>query len=163
MSKSSVQIFKELLLQAISNFQSLSKLLEEEKLLLQESSHTPEVLEALTQRKNELLELIQQDVDKRKVFLEEQGFTANMEGIESFLASLPSGMEKAMQQGWNQLVSYLEQVQEANMVNGRLINRATQHFDLLLGAFKASQNKVKVYNPAGGSGNLNIPRTLGKA
>lgn len=163
MSKSPVQVFKELLLQAIGHFQLLLKLLEEEKKLLQQPGPTPDELEVLTERKNQLLELIQQDVEERRLFLEEQDFAADMEGIESFLSSLPDNMEKAMRQGWNQLVSLLEQVQESNLFNGRLINRATQHFDMLLNAFKASQSKVKVYNPAGGSGNLNIPRNLGKA
>ncbi len=163
MSKLPVQVFKELLQQAIGNFQLLFKLLEEEKALLQQPGPTPEALEILTKRKNDLLTLIQQDVDRRKAFIEEQGYPADMEGIESFLTSLPDTMEKAMRQGWNQLVSLLEQVQEANLFNGRLINRATQHFDLLLNAFKTTQNKVKVYNPAGGSGNLTTPRNLGKA
>ncbi|GLR64606.1 flagella synthesis protein FlgN [Marinospirillum insulare] len=163
MSQASIQTFKELLIQAIDNFQLLSKLLEEEMVLLQQPGSTPEALEAITQRKNERLEKIQEDVDQRKLFLEEQGLTADMEGIEAFLAGLPGNMEKAMRQGWNQLVTKLEQVQTANKVNGQLINRATQHFDTLLNAFKASQNKVKVYNPAGGPGNISIPRTLGKA
>lgn len=163
MSKPPVQTFKELLLQAISNFQLLSKLLDEEKSLLQQPGPTPDELEVITQQKEELLKLVQKDVDQRKLFLEEQGLAADMEGIEAFLSSLPDNMEKAMRQGWNQLISGLEQVQQANLVNGRLINRATQHFDMLLNAFKASQNKVKVYNPAGGPGNLSIPRNLGKA
>ena len=163
MSQSNIHTFKKLLIQAIENFQLLSKLLEEELSLLQQPGASPEALEAITQRKNELLQKIQADVDQRKAFLEEQGLTADMNGIETFLSGLPGNMEKAMRQGWNQLVSKLEQVQQANKVNGQLINRATQHFDTLLNAFKASQNKVKVYNPAGGPGNISIPRTLGKA
>ena len=163
MSQSSIQTFKELLIQAIGNFQLLGKLLEEEMTLLQQPGPTPEALEAITQRKNEQLEKIQADVDQRKAFLEAQSLTADMEGIEAFLTGLPDTTEKAMRQGWNQLVTKLEQVQQANKVNGQLINRATQHFDTLLNAFKASQNKVKVYNPAGGPGNISIPRTLGKA
>jgi len=162
-SQTTTQTFKELLIQAIANFNQLSQLLEEEMLLLQQPGSTPKALEVITQHKNEQLKKIQADVDQRKAFLEEQGLTADMGGIEAFLTSLPSNMEKAMRQGWNQLVSKLEQVQQANKVNGQLINRATQHFDTLLNAFKASQNKVKVYNPAGGPGNISIPRTLGKA
>lgn len=163
MSKSPVQTFKNLLLQAIKHFQLLIKLLEEEKQLLQQPDSTPEALEVLTKRKNELLQLIQQDVDERKHFLEALGYAADMQGIEGFLTSLPENTEKAMRQGWNQLVSLLEAVQEANLFNGRLINRATQHFDLLLNAFKTTQSKVKVYRPTGGSGNLTTPRNLGKA
>lgn len=163
MSNPSIQTFKELLIQAISNFQLLSKLLEEELSALQAPGPTPEALETITQSKNKLLEKIQDDVDKRKAFLEDQGLTADMEGIEAFFTGLPDNMEGAMRQGWNQLVSKLEQVQQANKVNGQLINRATQHFDTLLNTFQASQNKVKVYNPAGGPGNISIPRTLGKA
>lgn len=162
-SKLSMQVFKKLLLQSIGNFQTLSKLLEEEKAFLQQPDSTPENLEILTERKNGLLKLIQKDIDQRKMFLEELGFSADLEGIEGFLTSLPAGMEKSMRQGWSQLVKSLEQVQTANSVNGRLINRATQHFDLLLSSFNTSPNKVKVYNPAGSSGNLNTLGNLGKA
>lgn len=161
--KLSMQTFKKLLLQSIKNFQVLSKLLEEEKALLQKPSATPDTLEALTERKNALLKLIQQDIDQRKAFLEAEGFTADIEGVEGFLTRLPPDMEKSLRQGWKQLVNGLEQVQKANAVNGRLINRATQHFDLLLSSFKTSPNKVKVYNPAGSSGNLNTLGSLGKA
>ncbi len=162
-SKLNVQVFKKLLLQSINNFKALSKLLEEEKAFLQQPSASPEGLEILTERKNKSLTLIQKDIDQRKLFLEELGFTADLEGIEGFLTSLSPSLEKSMRQGWKQLVSCLESVQKANAVNGRLINRATQHFDLLLSSFKTSPNKVKVYNPAGGSGNLNTLGSLGKA
>lgn len=158
-----MQIFKKLLLQSIGNFKALSKLLEEEKAFLQQPSATPEDLEILTERKNELLKLIQKDIDQRKAFFEAEGFTADIEGVEGFLTSLPAGIEKSMRQGWSQLVKSLEKVQAANAVNGRLINRATQHFDLLLSSFNTSPNKVKVYNPAGSSGNLNTLGNLGKA
>lgn len=158
-----MQTFKKLLLQSIGNLQLLSKLLEEEKAFLQKPDATPEALETLTERKNELLKLIQQDIDRRKVFLEEQGFAADLEGIEGFLTHLPADVENSMRRGWSQLVKVLEEVQKANSMNGRLINRATQHFAVLLNTFQTTQNKVKVYNPAGSSGNLNTLGSLGKA
>lgn len=162
-SNLSMQVFKKILLQSIRNFQALSKLLEEEKVFLQQPSATPEGLEIITERKSKLLQLIQKDIDQRKAFFEAEGFTADIEGVEGFLTRLSPDMEKSLRQGWNQLVSSLEQVQKANSVNGRLINRATQHFDVLLSGFHTSKNKVKVYNPAGSSGNLNTLGNLGKA
>lgn len=159
----SMQTFKKLLLQSINNLQLLNKLLAEEKEFLQKPDATPEALEVLTARKNESLNRIQQDIDLRKTFLESQGFAANLEGVEGFLARLPAEESRSMRRGWNQLVKVLEEVQKTNLMNGRLINRATQHFDVLLNTFQTAQNKVKVYNPAGSSGNLNTLGNLGKA
>lgn len=163
MPQSSVQTFRKLLLQSIKNFQLLSKLLEEEKAFLQYPDATSEALEVLTERKNALLSLIQADIDARNAFLKTAGFTADIDGVEGFLTSLPADMEKSMRQGWKHLTTSLETVQKDNLVNGRLINRATQHFDLLLSSFNTAPNKGKVYNPAGGSGTLNTLGSLGKA
>lgn len=163
MSRPPVQVFKDQLVKAIEHLQALLVLLEEEQGLLQGAQKTSDVLEELTEKKNQLLVLIQQDIDERRVFLEQQQLSADMEGVDAFFDSLPDAASRALRQGWNKLVTLLEKVQQQNLSNGRLINRAVQHFDMLLNAMKASQGKVKVYNPSGGAGDLNIPRNLGKA
>ncbi|WP_404420010.1 flagella synthesis protein FlgN [Marinospirillum sp.] len=163
MSKNSAQTFKDLLLVAISNLKQLLQVVEQEHQLLQSAPETAEELETLTEHKTALLQQVEQDVDQRKAFLEQQGLKADMEGLESFLASLPEANARALRQGWNQLVSLLEKVHQKNNVNGRLINRAMQHFDMLLSAMQATQTKIRVYHPSGGAGDLNIPRNLGKA
>jgi len=162
-SNNSAQTFKDLLLVAISNLKQLLQLVEQEHQLLQSAPETAEELENLTELKTSLLQKVEQDVDQRKTFLGEQGFKADMEGLESFFASIPEAKAKALRQGWNQLVSLLEKVHHQNNINGRLINRAMQHFDVLLNAMQATQGKVRVYHPSGGAGDLNIPRNLGKA
>lgn len=163
MSRSPSQVFKDQLVKGIEHLQALLLLLEEEHDLLQKAQKTSDRLEVITEKKNQLLVLIQQDIDERKVFLEQQGLAVNMEGVDAFFDSLPDVSSKALRQGWHKLVTLLDKVQQLNLKNGRLINRAVQHFDMLLNAMKASQGKVKVYNPSGGSGDLNIPRNLGKA
>lgn len=162
-SRSPAQVFKDQLVTAIEHLQALLQLLEEEHGLLQGAQKTSDRLEAITEKKNQLLALIQQDIDARKAFLEEQQLAVDMAGVDAFFDSLPDAASRALRQGWNKLVSLLEKVQQHNLRNGRLINRAVQHFDMLLNAMKASQGKVKVYNPSGGAGDLNIPRNLGKA
>jgi flagellar biosynthesis/type III secretory pathway chaperone len=162
-SRPPVQVFKDQLVKAIEHLQALLLLLEEEHALLQGAQKTSDVVEELTEKKNQLLVLIQQDIDERKVFLEQQGLAVDMEGVDAFFDSLPDASSRALRQGWNKLIVLLEKVQQQNLSNGRLINRAVQHFDMLLNAMKASQGKVKVYNPSGGAGDLNIPRNLGKA
>ncbi|MBE0505993.1 MAG: flagellar protein FlgN [Marinospirillum sp.] len=163
MSRPPVQVFKDQLVKAIEHLQALLLLLEDEQGLLQGAQKTSDVLEEMTEKKNQLLVLIQQDIDERRTFLEQQQLSADMEGVDAFLDSLPDAASRALRQGWNKLVSLLEKVQQQNLNNGRLINRAVQHFDMLLNAMKASQGKVKVYNPSGSAGDLNIPRNLGKA
>ncbi|SFX73191.1 flagella synthesis protein FlgN [Marinospirillum alkaliphilum] len=163
MSRPAAQIFKDLLLKAIGNLQQLLKLLEQERELLQQPQSDSGAVEAITAAKNQLLERIQQDVDERCAFLVEQQLTPDMDGMDAFFDGLPPAAAVALRKGWNQLVELLELVKEENLKNGRLINRAVQHFDMLLNAMKVSQGKVRVYNPAGGAGDLNIPRNLGKA
>lgn len=163
MSNNSAQAFKDLLLVAIGNLKQLLQLVEQEYQLLQSAPDTAEELETLTERKTALLQQVQQDVDQRKAFLEQKGLKADMEGLEGFLTSLPEANARALRQGWNQLVSLLEKVHQQNNINGRLINRAVQHFDMLLNTMQATQGKVRVYHPSGGAGDLNIPRNLGKA
>lgn len=163
MSKLAMQVFKDLLVQAINNLQQLKKLLQEEELLLQKSEHTPEELEAITQAKSNLLQAIYADIAARKDFLLEQQLSADLAGVDEFLIRQPEKVAQALRKGWNQLVNLLEEVQAANSLNARLINRGVQHFDLLLNAFKTTQSQGKVYSPAGSSGSLNSPGNLGRA
>ncbi len=163
MSTSTAQQFKDLLLAAINNLKQLNQLVEQEHQLLTTGADQPQALEELTDKKTQLLAAVEQDVDQRKTFLESQGLTGDQAGLEAFFSQLPANNAKALRQGWNQLISLLEKVHQQNNINGRLINRALQHFDMLLNTLQASQSKVKVYHPSGGAGDLNIPRNLGKA
>lgn|GEM_PF-1677029 len=163
MSKNSAQTFKDLLLVAISHLKELLLLVEQEHQLLQSAPDTAAELEEITERKTALLQKVQQDVDQRKDFLQQFGLEANLEGLESFFNSLPEANAQALRQGWNQLVTLLEKVHQQNNINGRLINRAMQHFDILINTMQSTQSKVRVYHPSGGAGDLNIPRNLGKA
>ncbi|WP_114417405.1 flagella synthesis protein FlgN [Marinospirillum perlucidum] len=163
MPQTPAQTFKDLLLTAIGHLKQLLQLVEEEHQLLKGAQDSPEELERVTAEKTRLLQNVQKDVDARKAFLEEQQLSADVQGLEAFFASLPEGNAKALRQGWNQLVTLLEKVHQQNNVNGRLINRAMQHFDILLNTLQSTQGKVKVYHPSGGAGDLNIPRNLGKA
>lgn len=163
MELSKAQEFRNLLLTAIKNLQALKEILLEEKQLLQQADHTPESIEHLTQRKEIALNAIQEDINQRSTFFTQHQLSSDLEGVEALLTSLPANSAKALKQGWAQLVKLLEEVQEHNSFNARLINRANQHFDLLLNTYQASQRPSKVYNPTGGSGNLNTPRNLGSA
>lgn len=163
MSKNSAQNFKNLLLVAITHLKELLQVVEQEHQLLQTAAATAEELETLTQQKTHLLQQVQQDVDERKDFLESLGLEANLDGLEGFFNDLPEANSRALRQGWNQLVALLEKVHHQNNINGRLINRAMQHFDVLINRIQSTQSKVRVYHPSGGAGDLNIPRNLGKA
>ncbi|SFB98079.1 FlgN protein [Marinospirillum celere] len=163
MSTNSTQAFKDLLLVAIGNLKKLLQVVEQEYQLLQTGASDAEELEALTEKKNQLLQQIEVDVDQRKEFLKTQDLNPDMDGLESFFASLPEANAAALRKGWNQLISLLEKIHQQNNINGRLINRALQHFDVLLNAMQETQGKVRVYHPSGGAGDLNIPRNLGKA
>lgn len=157
------QTFKNLLLEAIGHLQQLQQLLDDERQFLQVAQKDPAGLEQLTQQKNQVLALIQADVDQRCAFLEQQQLTVDQQGVDAFLDRQPEAVGKALRQGWNRLVLMLEKIQEENLKNGRILNRAAQHLDVLLNALKSSQASGKIYNPSGGAGGLNIPRKLGKA
>lgn len=157
------QTFKNLLLEAISHLQQLQQLLDEEREFLQAAQNDPETLEQLTQQKNQVLTLIQSDVDQRCAFLEQQQLTVDQQGVDAFLDRQPEAVGKALRQGWNRLILMLEKIQEENLKNGRVLNRAAQHLDVLLNTLKSSQARGKLYNPSGGAGGVNIPRNLGKA
>ena len=163
MSNHSAQEFKGLLLSAIGHLKQLQQLVEQEHQLLTSGPEQPQALEALTEKKINLLQAVEKDVDQRKAFLQSRGLSGDQKGLEDFFSQLPESNAKALRQGWNQLAGLLERVHHQNNANGRLINRALQHFDRLLNTLQASQSKVRVYHPSGGAGDLNIPRNLGKA
>ncbi|MFK7160503.1 flagellar protein FlgN [Marinospirillum sp. MEB164] len=157
------QEFKPLLIEAIQHLQQLHALLLEEHQWLQQAEKQGDGLDALTEKKQALLQQVEQDVQARQAFLEAQGLTPDQAGLDAFFAQQDERIAKALSQGWTQLVQLLSQVQEANQLSARLIQRGLRHFDLLFKAVKASQGQVRVYNPAGGAGDLSIPRHLGQA
>ncbi len=164
MTKTAAQFFKDHLLQGIASLQALLDVLRTEQQCLEKGPENTEKLESLTQQKQTLLEKIQADVDGRKRFLLDQGLTDDLAGVEAFIQSQSPGVATALGKGWKQLVDLMEKVHEQNLINGRLVNRAMQHFDLMLASLQHApgEGKVKVYQPSGGSG-VNLPRDLGKA
>lgn len=156
--------FKHLLLTAIQHLQQLHQLLNEEHELLASHQAQAERLESLAGDKTRLLEQIEADIRERIDFLVAQDKSGDQEGLEAFLQEQPDSIRQALGKGWQQLVDLMEKVQQQNLVNGRLVNRALQHCDMLLDTLQQIPGqKVRVYNPSGGAGDLNLPRNLGKA
>lgn len=155
--------FKDLLVEAITNLKQLLSLLNQEKQLLETAQAQPDDIAAINKSKSSVLEAIEQDINNRKTFLQGLDLSPDETGVNNFFTSLPTNLSTPLSKGWAQLTAILDQVQEANSINGQLINRASQHYDTLINAVKTTQAKVKVYNPKGGAGSLNTGRNLGSA
>lgn len=163
MSNAAAKAFKDQLVIAINNLKQLLQLLNIEKQLIETGQAEPEEITTISQKKEKVLKAVEVDIANRNEFLQSLGLTPDEEGINSFFAKLPANLNAPLSRGWQQLIDTLNKVQEANNLNGQLINRASQHYETLISAVKATQTKVKVYNPKGGSGSLSIPRNLGSA
>lgn len=163
MPNAAAKTFKDQLITAINNLKQLLSLLNEEKILLQNAQASPSDITEISQTKEKVLKAIEADIAARNSFLGSLNLSPDSEGIKNFFAKLPANLNAPLSKGWQQLTSVLTQVQEANALNGQLINRASQHYEMLINSVKATQSKVKVYNPKGASGNLNMPRNLGSA
>ncbi|ODC02455.1 hypothetical protein BFW38_01745 [Terasakiispira papahanaumokuakeensis] len=157
------QTFRDLLLESIHHLRALDSLLQEERQCL--TAHEPhEQLEAIVNKKQVALEQVITDTKNRNEFLEAQGVELNEAGVEQFLSQQPPAVAQALNKGWQQLQQLMAQLQESNMLNGRLVNHVQQQVEVFLTAVQQSQgSSVKVYRAGGDRGDLSVPRNLGKA
>ena len=107
----------ELLLTDISIATQLLEILEQEFIAL--SERKLDVLQDLLAKKQPALRQLEQHSSERSQQLQRNNFTANQEGLTQLATHSPLGAQ--LLEGSAQLNSLLEQCQEANLRNGRLI------------------------------------------
>ena len=155
----SEQSFTQLLLEEIAGIKVLLDLLQQEYQLLQ--SRSPELLEALTRKKQQQIENLNASVNRHNSFLQQMELPADREGVVAFLQQLP--LNAPSRAHWHEFQSLLEGCRKQNEINGSLLvqsqRQASQALDLLLGINPTQ----KTYGPAGESRSNHLPNSLGKA
>jgi flagella synthesis protein FlgN len=151
--------FNELLINAIKQASLLVDLLKEEYQSLQ--AIQPENLELLIRKKQLAIDALQIFSNQQDLLLENQGYSSDREGIESYLTNLSN--EPQLKQKWSDLQILLEKCQQQNEINSRVIAIGTRQtanaLDLLYGLAAGS----KTYARTGESCSERQSNSLGKA
>lgn len=103
----------------IDVMQSLTKLLEEEQLVL--INNESDKLEVITPNKNSLLSKVVELEKSRSQVLAQLGLSNDAVGMNQFLAANSQNSE--LEVAWKSLLSISSAAQEQNKNNGQLINR----------------------------------------
>lgn len=124
----------------------------------------------LTADVDKLLPLSQEKLDQanrindlerqRATWLAQQGFSADAEGMERWLAAAPAGTTDT----WKALLEAARLAQHLNQTNGKLILTHLQHNQQALNALLTAANHAGVYGPDGQAlaGTGSPQRTIGK-
>ena len=105
----------------------------------------------LLAKKTSLLEKLEHNGMERNQALHNAGFEANDQGARDYLQQ--QAPEKMPELGvqWEGLKTALENCQEANTVNGRIIHRSRQQINLLLDIMRGQPDNPRLYTQTGSS------------
>lgn len=110
---------QQILDQEIVIMQSLTKVLDEEQLVLVENE--AEKLEVITPNKNQLLAQVVELEKSRSELLNKAGYSNDNNGMQQFCAAQAN--KDNLDKAWNALLEISLQAQEKNRTNGMLISR----------------------------------------
>ncbi len=159
----------------MSNNQPFAILIEEartllaqlDEILLQEresiKERTPSDLEQLLKNKKLLLEALEHNNIERSKVLTAAGFEVSESGAQSYFKQQSSSDSIKLSEAWDVLKTSLEKCKNANLVNGKIINRSRQQVDLLLDIMRGQSNSPRLYTQAGSSSAISRQQPLAKA
>ncbi|OMH29996.1 flagella synthesis protein FlgN [Motiliproteus sp. MSK22-1] len=160
MSTTSKQFFQ-LVNEGCKQLSALCNLCEHEKEAIE--SHSVEQLQSTIKKKQTLLLKIAENIDARNQLLNAQGHTADEDGFNSFLETLPKDQAKAISNAWNKLAELLKNCASLNERNEKIVMRSRKSMDRLLNILQGHTTKTTLYNQTGAKGNYSAQNTLGKA
>lgn len=119
-----------------------------------------DALQSLSADKQQLSEQLNTLSQQRATQLQRAGFTANAEGVKTWLATQPATVKDA----WEKLLTSAQTAQRLNQTNGKLIQTHLQHNQQALIALMGAANRADVYGADGQprTGPSTTQRSLGK-
>lgn len=117
-------------------------------------------LEALLTEKNQCLADIATGARQRRLWLEQLGLNTDQ---ENWLGLLQENGGQKFLQSWQELNAKLQQCQQLNDVNGKMIARGRQTINRLLDILRGQSDSPKLYTSRGSTQNNNNSNGLVKA
>lgn len=133
----------------ISAMISLANVLKFEELALIDGN--VEELSKLTQDKSKLISDLTKLEHERKVWLGQNGYSSDVEGMQNYFANAVS--ETTGAEDWTKLLLLSEQAKENNRTNGILINRQFIRNQSALNILQQKSPAESMYGPNGQSTN----------
>jgi flagellar biosynthesis/type III secretory pathway chaperone len=111
------------------------------------TSEDPESIKTASQQKLEHMQLMEQNIGQRNLFLQRLGLSADEQGIEEAVTA--AGQNNQLTTNWNSLKETAKELQKQNEVNGGIIaigqRRVKQALDILSG----KENLTGTYSQQG--------------
>ncbi len=158
---SQAEHFHQLVEQGCTDFTQLCELLEQERDAIEQRAL--DQLQAVVNDKAALLEQIAANINARNEILSQAGCSADDEGLQAYLQSLPQPQSQRIQTDWQQLAQQLQKANTLNQRNEKVINRSQQSVNQLLSILQGHSQQNTLYNQSGAKGNYSPRNTLGKA
>jgi len=152
--------FSSSMTQAIELLESLTTLLMVERTALKDRDTAN--IKSVLEQKTGLLKELQSNATQRSQLLAQAGFDGNEQGMNAYLETLPATASALINQ-WHVLKDKLFSCQEANQVNGNIVNRSRAQVESLLNIMRGQSGQQKIYTGAGKSSAIGGGHSLGKA
>ena len=111
------------------------------------TSEDPESIKTASQQKLEHMQLMEQNIGQRNLFLQRLGLSADEQGIEEAVTA--AGQNNQLNTNWNSLKETAKELQKQNEINGGIIaigqRRVKQALDILSG----KENLTGTYSQQG--------------
>lgn len=143
----------------IKNLQALTQLLTKQTSLAQKlldkltdehevlSSNDSDSLDRVVEQKQVLMQQLETGMTTINHALSEQGFSADISGLDSLLQQLPENTPLHRQ--WHKLQELAKQCQEKNMVNGGIVCLKQRHIRQALDILTGNQSSKNTYDKQG--------------
>ncbi len=134
---------KQLLTEELDTFNQFKQLLvtEQEHLVSGDSSTLLDIANSKASQIDRLNALF---AEQLKV-ISSLGYAADKKGITDWVEHCSS----EQRQLWDTLVNLVTEIQQANKINGKLVNTRLQHTQQLLSSLMAAANQASLYGPSG--------------
>ncbi|MCF6280867.1 MAG: flagellar protein FlgN [Candidatus Polarisedimenticolaceae bacterium] len=140
-----LQALTQLLLKQTSLAQNLlDKLTDEHEVL---SLNDSDLLDRIVEHKQALMKQLEAGMTTITHALSEQGYSADISGLDSLLQQLPENTPLHRQ--WHKLQELAKQCQEKNMVNGGIVSLKQRHIRQALDILTGTQSSKNTYDKQG--------------
>ena len=139
-------------------YQLLEILYEEHQAL---GASDPDLISAISIKKLNALQQVEQHQVKRSQFLSDIGLPSNSKGIDSLIKRLPK--ESLITAQWQELMDVAEKLRHQNEINGGIIALTQRHITLALDILNGKTNVTSTYGRRGQTHSEDIPQHIAKA
>lgn len=154
-----IQVLRDMLAQDSQSLTQLHGLLEQERTMLE--SRQLQGMQELVAQKDQLLSSLAYNAKQREQVLRSAGLTTDLAGWENYLNQDASTRIFIPQ--WKHLTEKFIACQEANEINGKMINRSRQTLNHLLNLIRGQVVAPSLYTQKGATTNQNSSYTVAKA